>query len=218
LDAKLASILAPPGGVYISDNFDRSGSDLGANWYWEYWGPGAGWLSTDGNNAHWNANGATYLGIWAHHVTPLNSDTQMASLVADTPGDATNEDPQHILIVRADASFDNFVIATIWHHSAEIGIIVSGSYTALGSASISPAAGARWELRAGVGSDARRFQLYMNDALVVNALDSGGTSAMGASNRYVGFGVMAGVQFFGFFFLQVAPPDVQGWAAADRVA
>lgn len=220
LSAQLASIIAPPGGVYVNDNFDRSAGNLGANWVWEYWGPGAGHLSTDGNNAHWNANGATTLGIFAHHITPTSTDNQLSSLVADGPGDASNEDPRHILILRADTTFDNFIVASIWHNTVEIGIVVAGVYTRLGAVEsyTSPGPGLRWAFHAGTTASTRQFLLYLNDSLVCDRTDTGGTSVIGASNRFVGFGGEAGVQFFGFFFAQAAFPDIQGWAGADRAA
>jgi hypothetical protein len=219
LNAQLAAIGAPPGGVVLNDNFDRTGSDMGANWMWNYFGPGAGALAPDGNNSHWSANGATWRGIDLHHVTPLNTDTQMCSIVADAPGDATNEDPELRLRLRCDTTFNNCVVSRIWTNTVEIGHVVSGTYTRLGSpASHGAGPGARWEMWAGTAADERQFKLFVDDTLVCDQTDAADVSQMGASFRQPGYSQIAGVQFFGFFFAQAAPTDVQGWAAADHAA
>jgi hypothetical protein len=82
---------------------------------------------------------------------------------------------------------------------------------------LNSANGDRWEFRAGTATDERQFLLYRNDVLVCDRTDSGDVSQMGASYRFAGSGVQAGVNFVPFIgFVQSAPPEIQGFAAADR--
>ena len=222
LDAALAALTST--GTVITDNFDRTGGDLGTNWVQQY-GAGVGSLGTDGNNAYWNAAGSSSRICWARHITVLTSDNQMCSMVQTVPVDASNDDPALMMILRCDVGLDNMVVASIYYNRVEIGYYLSNSYTRLGAQeSVDTASGDRWAFYAGTTADTdpdgvgdeRQFLLYRNDSLVCNRTDAADVTMMGASYRHVGLGMNAGVTFVPFTFLQTAPPKIQGWAAADQ--
>lgn len=218
LNAQLAGIAS--GTDALSDNFDRSAADLGVNWS-ETYGAGAGSFATDGNNATWDVSGGGSRVGYARYLTPLTTDNQLCSIVQTKPKNSSNTDPDLRLILRADSTMTNFVLAIIRYNSVEIGYVVAGVYTRLGSVvAVTAVDNDRWEFRAGTAGDERQFQLFRNGGTdpVCDVTDSGDVSVMGGSNLFVGFGMLAGVNFVAFLgFLQSQPPSVQGWAAVDRM-
>lgn len=227
INAQLAAIVAPPGGVYLSDNFDRTGSGPGSNWAAIYLA-GSGVFETDGNNLIWNVSGGAARTGYAIHNDALATDTQMVSFVQTAPRNASNTDPDIRLVLRSDALAANFILAIIKHNLVEVGYVLSGVYTRLGAqVALTSANGDRWAFVAGTSAatdpagvgDNRQFLLYRNDSVVCDRIDTGDFSLMGAAQRRVGLGMLAGVNFVPFLgFQQYAPPKIQGWAAADRAA
>lgn len=220
LNAQLAVIVAPPGGVVLTDNFDRTGDSLGTNYFQKYFGPGAGTLETDGNNALWDITGSGSAICRAHHITPLTTNNQMCSIVQTAPKNASNTDPNLQLILRANASMTECVTALVWFDAVEIGYVIADSYQRLGVVeALDSANGDRWEFRAGTEANNRQFLLYRNDGLVCDRTDVANLSIMGSFNLFAGFGMQAGQTFVPFLgFIQSSPPEIQGWAAADRAA
>lgn len=212
-----------PGGLAINDTFNRVGSTMGVDYFQKYQGPGAGGWRTDGESVVWDQNGATELAGLACHNTVLTTDYQVARLVHGVPTAASNVAPRNYILLRCDAGIDNYWIAQWSNSSCEIGVVVANTYTRLGAAeSAGPVDGAIWEFRVGVdagsGVEDYRAQLFYNGGStpLVDRTDTGMISQIGASYRQAGFGMLAGIQFFGFFFAQIAPAPTHSFAAADR--
>lgn len=205
------------GGSFITDTFDRTGSDMGSDYFQRYIGPGAGGWGTNGNSVHWSQNGAVELYAFARHNSTLLTDYQSGRLVHSAMLGASNVQPRNYILLRCNSALDTYVSASWSVDSCEIGVTVSDTYTRLGTAvAVTVSDGDRWELQVGTAADGYQFLLYQNDSLVCDRTDSGHISQMGASYRHPGFGDLAGVQFFGFFFSQIAPADIQSVAYSDR--
>lgn len=204
-------------GDYLFDTFDRTGSDMGPNYFQRYVGPGAGGWGTNGSSVHWSQNGATELTGLAIHDTALTTNYQSARIVHGLPTDASNVKPRLYIILRSNATLDTYVIASVANNTCEIGYVISDTYTRIGAAeAVNFADGDSLEFRAGTAADDYQFLLYRNGALVCDRTDAAMASQMGASYLQAGFGQLAGIQFFGFFFSQIAPADIHSFAAADR--
>lgn len=209
-----------PGGVFIDDTFDRSGSDLGTDYDQIYLDAGIGTVGTSSNNAHWSTNGSDPRVCIARHLTPLFTEYQGAQIVQDTVVATTTNGASLEILLRCNATEDTYVVAHIGVSSVEIGFKLSGTYTRLGAAvGLFNNAGDRWTFKAGTDTDDREFVLYQNTTEVCRRTDTGATSQFGTGYEFAGFVMAAGNNFFPpFFFAQTAPPDLQSFTAYDRLA
>ena len=218
------------GGASFSDTFDRSGSGLGSSYTERVFGPGAGGWGTNGFDLYWGPGGAVDNTIHGRRNTALTTDYQAGQIIVGTPAGGNTSSTEVRIILRQNAAQTDNVIARIITGisgpdtltSAEIGYTVGDVYTRLGATEpVTFIDGDRWEFRAGVKDpvtlvvDDYRFQLYRNSALVLDRTDATMASQIGASHRYPGPGMRAGVSLF-FAFIQVAATPIQAFAAADR--
>lgn len=221
--AKLrAKLDAGAGGEKIIDTFDRpAASDLGANWSQTY-DSGSGTLGVDGSGtAHWTPGGSTSRTCNARYLTPLNGDVQIARAIMGTAFPSANDPPLQALRLRMNTAEDAYVVGGWGLTSCEVGYVVSGTYTRLGSATtITAAAGDVWEFRAGRadGTEDYEFVLMQNDVTRCTQIDSGHASHKGPSYLYTGMIVKAGWAFSIFFGapLQSTTPDIQVFTATDN--
>lgn len=217
-----AQLNAGTSGALITDTFDRaSASNLGSDWDQSY-SSGSGTLGTDGNgNQHWTAAGSGSRTCVARYQTiPTNTDTQSIQVVLNAALEAHTINPEYSLCGRMDSGKANYIQALIDHNSCEIGYVVGGTYTRIGSAvSTTSSAGDLWELRCGTyngtSGDDYEFLLLQNGVTKVDVTDSGHVSQMGSSYRYPGQVASAGTAVVGLLTQQKAPPDAAVFTATD---
>lgn len=221
-----AQIDAGTSGALITDTFDRAAdtgpSGLGGNWNQTY-DSGSGTYGTDGaGKAHWTeAGGGTRTCMNRYSALALNTDFQIIRFVlADAMRNYTF-DPNIALCGRMNAAEDTWVQATVWYNGCEIGYIVSGSYTRIGSSvGITSNAGDIWELKLGVGTtgdDPYTFVLSQNTTTVCTRIDTGHVSQRGASYLYSAVQAHAGAAVVGFSSAQRGPSDMNVFTATDYV-
>jgi hypothetical protein len=155
-------------------------------------------------------------------VAALSTDYHLSRLSTDSALTNWNTyDNELSLVVRSDAAMNNFVQARIIYNQVEIGYVLSGVYTRIGSpASVTTLkSGDKWEFKAGTGTlldQPYTFVLYQNDNPVLTVVDSSHASQKGASYRYVGVIGVAGVQSPYFFtYVQTPAPDLSVFAGTD---
>lgn len=214
----VAQLDAGTSGALISDSFNRAAaSTLGANWDQSY-DSGSGTLGTDGSgNMHWTTAGTgSRTCIARYQATTLVTDIQKAQIVFNAALANFFVDPQGSLCLRMNTAKDTYVQALISHSSCEIGYVISGSYTRIGSpTSITSASGDLWEFRAGTAVSNYEFVLLQNGVTKVDVTDTGPSSMLGALYRYSGMVIKAGAKVIGGGSVQEAPPDGAVFTATD---
>lgn len=208
-------------GSAVLDDFNRAAAgDLGTAYEQVYSGAGSGVFGTDGaGNGHWYQSGGASRRCLNRHVTALASDTQSAWLVLPTPPVSALSSSYIEIMLRMNLAKTAFVDAVIWPNAVEIGFVVSGVYTRIGdTVPVAMAAGDRWEFRAGVGGNLRRYVLLQNDVTVCDRTETATSSLYGPDYLHTGFAATAGVSFYFFVASQFPSPDVAAFAAADRAA
>lgn len=231
-DAQIGSLLS--GGSGLFDTFDGAQATAlpSARWEQTYSGSGAGTSGLSGSGAcTWATSGATARACMNRYkVRPdgtsgaLSTDTQKISvtLATNLAASVTGNNPSIRIQGRMDATRTNYIEARVETGSAEIGIVVSGTYTRLGSTqSISGDTNGTWDLKLGTNAGGtREFVLLRNGVTVLTRQDSGATSVINAANRFGSFSQLAGVQWIPFtvIFFQLAPPDIEAFGASDRLA
>lgn len=223
-DSRLDAFLIT-GGSSLSDTFNGSSATSlnSTDWNQTYAGAGSGTCGLDGSGfASWATSGTTSRECRNRFKSAaLGTDTQsVAFTLASNFQQVVGDDPEARLICRMNAAETEWVEARITRTSVEIGYVLSGSYTRIGSPqSISGATSGNWQLKAGTLSSSREFVLLHNGVTVLAVTDSGASSAMDSSHWYTGFTMKAGWGVTIIIIpLQVAPPKVESWAAADRPA
>lgn len=213
-----ARLDAGTSGALITDTFDRaSASTLGASWTQTY-ESGSGTLGTDGSGAaHWAAaGGGSRFCTAVYNATTLGTDIQKAQIVLNTEMLNYFVKPEVWLCLRMDSTGDNYVTGMIYEGACEIGYVLSGSYTRIGSAaSIDSTPGDLWEFDAGTATSNYEFVLVQNGFTVCTQIDSGPSSLLGASYRHAGLVVRAGAQVVGFASQQRGHPDIAVFTATD---
>jgi len=223
-DARLDAFLVT-GGSSLTETFNGASSTTlnTTNWNQTYAGAGSGTYGLSGSgSATWNTSGSTSRESRNRYkAAALTTDTQsVAVTLAANFQQVIGDDPEIRLLARMNATETEWVEARITRTSVEIGYVLAGSYTRLGSAtSISGNTLGTWQLKAGTLASSREFVLLHNGVTVISQTDSGASSAMDSSHWYTGFTAKAGWGVTIIILpLQVGPPDVESWAASDRPA
>jgi hypothetical protein len=216
-DSLISKLLT--GGSGLSDTFDGASATVlpSANWEQTYSGSGGGTSGLNGSGAaEWKTSGASTRTCLNRFKTPLTTDTQLVAVTLNSNlGTSTiGNNPEVRIQGRMNSTHDTYVEARFNRGSAEIGYVVSGTYTRLGATqSVSGNTAGTWQLKLGTVSSSREFVLLLNNVTVMTRTDSGASSQMGSSYWYSGFSQVAGVQWLGgIVFFQMAPPDIgQGY-------
>ncbi|WPH57647.1 minor tail protein [Mycobacterium phage WXIN] len=207
----------------ISDGFNRNDvGDLGDNWEQTYTGLGGGVCESEPElnifwpgRAVWKPSGNHRRTVVNRHITPTATDNQVVTIQigeffqfpfpdasyldvwarlndndASPTGIRLRIGPQWIILSRFTAGVETVIkqrillLAPVWREE--------------------------WTLIAGSSSNPRDFTVLRGGFPILTAKDT--TSAVGASNRYVGFGMEAGEGLF----TQMVPPSVLGFTAGDN--
>lgn len=221
LAAQLANQNVPGGTLYQTTFNQQPASNLGPDFAQTY-GPGFGYMGTDGNNASWYTESSNPRWGMARLVLAMATDFQAVAFVQDNAFPVITNPSSLQLIVRGDTTLNNRVEAIIAREYVEIAKVVGGVRTVLANVLAGEAGGDRWTLKAGTDVDVRQFILYRNDDAVITVTDTvGPLSAVGPSNYFTGLGMNAGSTFFPFpifNFSQIPPPRMQSFTAYDRPA
>lgn len=210
----------------IVDNFDRAAaSNLGGAYDRSETGSG-GTFGTDGlGNAKSTTSGATTTHTWLdRRTTALTTDYHVtAAVLATKPkaGGVGGTDSATRLAGRMNTAKDTYVVGIVGSGQVEIGYVLSGTYTRLGSvASVSMGSGAaRWDFRAGTGStgdDPYTFELLKDNFTVCTRTDSSHLSQLGAGYEYGALISAAGIEIISASPVQMEAPTVQALAFSAR--
>jgi hypothetical protein len=220
LNARVDGLIA--GGTSIYDTFGRTGPDFGPDWDMVY-GPGSGSAQTDGGRdgvATWVEAGATARTMTARHLTPMATNRNRISFVADQPYSPAGQWPVLGLCGRMGPDGTTRMQATINANSAEIGWWVGGTYNRLGSPASLPGGGVGdlYDFNCGIPGDEWRFQLLRNNSVILDRTDLGHVTPKditpGTNYKYTGVVMQSGVEVF-FATFQYPCPDIQVFAAVD---
>lgn len=227
-DARLDAILVT-GGVSLFDDFSGASSSTlnSTNWNQTASGAGSGTCGLSGSGyCVWTTSGTTSREWRNRYKTTLATDTQSVAVPLSANFSAPNltypvyaDEPEIRLQARMNSAETEYVEARVRRNAVEIGYVLSGTYTRFGTtASISGDTSGTWMLKAGTLASDYEFVLLRNGIAVLSRTDSGALSAKDASHRYCGFTMHAGwaLSILLGFPVQLAPPKVQSWAAADR--
>lgn len=237
VSSKVASLeAAGSGGSIAGDDFTYTASSLLASGYWSgsYSSPSVGYYSTNGQLANWHTStiGATDAKFyWTGTGATSAGDYQLVQLVL---GSALYQHPIATgayntisLYGRISSDWLSYVVLSINADTTwTLKRCVSGSETTMtnGTCTI-PGVGSTISLYLGAwaSSESRRFTADINGTPVLNYLEPGTTSVVGASNRRWGWGgVSRGWRagYYGRLYLyqqgQVGSPDVDQWLATDQ--
>jgi hypothetical protein len=222
-DSAIAALQTGTNG--LSETFDGAAGALNATLWEQTYGYGSGGGSdglSGSGTCKWTTSGASTRGCQNRYLTALTTDTQLIQITttSNVGGSTIGSHPSFRLQGRMDSTRQNYVEARVTAGSAEIGYYIAGTYTRLGSAvSISGSTSGTWTLKLGTTVSTRNFVLYQNGVTVVSQTDGSSASQMGASYRFTGFSHLAGVQWLGgIVFFQMAPPEIESYGAADRLA
>jgi len=217
------------GGVHGSEAFPgSSSSSLGSSYNEYYTGSGAGTLGLSGDGkARWHASGLLFgrQCIAVRNDVTLVTDQQKSWLLLT---DVVDHGAQVFLFNRCNAN--DVVISGATYHAgqngvfavlsavigggarAQLGYMVNGSMTYFGSAqAYSASPGDVYGLQIGTASNPREYILQHNGNTLINYIDSGTSSMMGAGFRNPGFGVSAAGGLFG----ETGPPDLESFTWCD---
>lgn len=224
LNARVNEIII--GGVSLYDTFARDVDPFETDPDYDVaYAGGSGHMrvrSVESGILDWYAVGFSDTSFVARHLTPFGTNkVRVSTVIGDfTYGFAGNQ--SHVrLMGRMNAARDSYVVGIIDMNSAEIGYVVSGSYTRIGGAvSISTATGDLWDLEVGTSGDEWRFRLLQNNSSVVDRTDLGHASMKdttpGTTYKFIGIGgdCAIGAGPFGTTY-QIGMPKFQVLAAAD---
>lgn len=217
-----------PGKVYLIDFSTRSNSttSVGSDVTQTYSaGPGGGTAGTgtygllDGK-AHWYPqNDNPRMCHCLYNAGQLATDTQIVGgAFASAPGNWSSLYADNRFRLRMNAAGTTYVEAEFRNNRVILRCVVSGSATtwftlgAGGSGSFTFKPGTVYWLVAGTVGGARTFQVLEGSTPIISYTESGTTSQLGASYRYVGWAVACYAGVFG----SNNPGDMVAWAAADN--
>jgi hypothetical protein len=222
-DTQINKLLTSGSGIF--DTFDGAQATAlnSTNWEQTYSGAGSGTCGLSGTGtATWATSGASSRMSQNRYKTALTTDTQLVQVIltSNLGASTISNNPAIRIQGRENSTHDSYVEARVTYNSAEIGYVVSGTYTRFGSAvSISGNTSGTWQLKLGTVASSREFVLMLNNVTVVDVTDGSAASQLGSSYRYTGFTHVTGVQWLGgLLFFQLPAPDVDSFGCSDRLA
>lgn len=236
VSSKVASLeAAGSGGSIAGDDFTYTGTLLSSGyWSGSYSSSSIGYYSANGTVAKWysTAIGATDAKFyWTSTGSTSAGDYQLVQVVL---GSALYQHPIATgayntisLYGRISSDWLSYVVLSINADATwTLRRCVSGSETTMtnGTCTI-PGVGSTISLYCGLwsSSESRRFTADINGTSILNYLEPGTTSLVGASNRRWGWGGVSRGWVAGYYggrYLnqqgQVGSPDVDQWLATDQ--
>lgn len=190
------------------------------------WGPGwiipAGFstngVRTDGHRWVWSDAGnaaRTTPGIYT--VTPTLTPYQsvqivMASLM-EQPGWGGPGDPNNWIIFRSNLTGTQFAFVAVHYNRVELWKYDSGTFSKIGAdVEVSPAVGARWEMRAGTVVSVDNLVLLMNDRGVANWTPAPGAVWSDTAHVWAGQGMQSDNRNAG----EATPGSIEVWTLSDN--
>ena len=212
-----------PGGVVVSSDFSgASASSLGSVFSRVSVGSGGGGFGPNGQgHATWKKSGGLPRANYDRNELHLATDYQASQIVVskrpevggNNPNwDAPGGTPYNLMLLRANEAQDSAVYARVGRQRVHVGYIVGGSWTNLRSELSTTADGDNWTFLVGTDEEDRRFILKRNGVPVIDVVDDDAGSQLGEDYRFAGIGAECAAGFF----VQVAPGEIDAWAAADR--
>jgi hypothetical protein len=209
-------LLKADGGGGLSDPFEGAQAvTLGTNWHQRYKDGTDGYLGRDGSgNASWTPIGGGVMTSLNRFDTAMTSNRQKVGIVlGDVIANTTNP-PQAGGLGRMNVAQDSYSVSVLGNGFVELGYVISDVYTRLGATAtgVSMAPDDTWDTIFGDGDD-NVYTLLRNNIPIItrNAADGVSSALRGSSYLNAGFFEHAGNNFFGFGFIQVAPPVVRAW-------
>lgn len=220
-------------GISVSVSFSNSPDGaLPSNFTTTYSGSGTSTLGVSDGKAGWRSqvNNGNRTGNVIYNVTPTSTDFQLVrgTLASPPPGGSSGGAPRIAAIGRVDnpANPQNYVWARGYctgflTYRGDIGCTVNGVETVWAS-NIALTWSMDIVMVIGVGTNARRYQVYSGTKLVYDYTEVGTVSMLGAGYRYWGCrteirtgsgGAVASPAIAGTSVSDNAPPDVVGSGA-----
>lgn len=227
LQAKVTQILArdplaggAPGvvGNVATDDAER---EAGAGW-------GPGWIippgfnvngvATDGHRWVWNDSGnsqRTTPGIYTATatLTPYQSVQFVMASLMERPGWGGPGDPNNWIIFRSNVSGTQFAFIAVHYNRVELWKYDSGTFSKIGpDVEVTPAVGARWELRAGTVVSVDNLVLLMNDRGVANWTPGPGVVWSDTAHVWAGQAMQSDNRNAG----EATPASIEVWTLSDN--
>ncbi|WP_396902444.1 hypothetical protein [Mycolicibacterium sp.] len=206
LDAAVSQVIRGGGGG-ATDQFEREDTDLGDDW--ASTNVGAGAIVTDGSSATWSPSGGSAASQIALNINAeTTSNYQDVSVVLTKPLNTTSG---WLLLGRMNAARDTYVYMFFKKDYREIGCVISGTPTVLGTLTVpfDPPPGHKVQARFGhTGFTEDTFVLgSTGEGLIV----SSAAPAKGDAYRHMGLGAkVAAVSG-----AQVSPGSLELWTGND---
>jgi hypothetical protein len=209
------------GGNYASDSFERSGSNLGADWHVTYLGS-AGTVRTDGHNAYFSKSGMSDRIYIARHIPLVTlDDDQIISIALNSQAEKplltglTGNAAYNMVLGRMSADNLNYIEFRMGNGNSWIYRVINGVYSEVCHDTYSgpdPGPGSALTLLCGKEGSKRYLEGRHNGNGVTGAPDTG--SMMGSAFRCCGFGGFA--RDWPIFLTQSAPGAVRQWTGGDQ--
>lgn len=185
-------------GVTGGDEFERTESNLGADWDMDYGSGGGGW-KTNGHDAYWDKSGTAARKSIGRYI-PLTAQNDLMYTTATFA--SAPEDPVfppgspaiNRVATRMSADNQNYVYADFGNGQVKIGRVVSGVETVLATGSLPANIGSSTQgtIVAGKPGTARYFKALLNGGFALDVTEASAISMVGSSYRQGGFGGEAG--------------------------
>ncbi|TPW93648.1 DUF7257 domain-containing protein [Mycolicibacterium fortuitum] len=190
------------------------------------WGPGwivpAGFntngIRTDGHRWVWSDSGnsaRTTPGIYTamSTLTPYQSVQIVMASLMEQPGWGGPGDPNNWIIFRSNVTGTQFAFVAVHYNRVELWKYDSGTYSKIGpDFEVTPAVGARWELRAGTVVSVDNLVLLMNDRGVANWTPGPGVVWSDTAHVWAGQGMQSDNRNAG----EATPGSIEVWTLSDN--
>jgi hypothetical protein len=217
LTAKVATLeaqLTPSPSVEDAANF--SGAINTSVWDASY-NNSNGSVKGNGTEFYWDNQNATtneailrYIGTDA--VAPNDRFSSKIVLGGDGLANTSTSNKSYMdVFIRMNSTKTRYVRGRLGRSDIRVSCFVDGSETVFSTISLDnpPGVGAEFYIIPVLGND-RQFEVHLNSNVwLVN--DSGNVHFFGASYRYRGFGMRAGLSTFGFSFVQARVGSIAHW-------
>lgn len=212
------------GGVSMVDDFERNDSgSMGSNWSQVYSGAGSGVMDTDGHAVNWAKVGLdTYAcrARWIGSPSVTNTDKQKIVIVQGSKGqtNATFSKSGYVYVDgRLSVDGTRRIRATFGADGeVALGYYAGGAYVQWVTLDVTtiPGNGSALSLECGVEEELRQYRVLLDDRVIIDHLEVGTASSLGAAYRGVGGGMMAEGHWL--LFGQMEPAHWNSWAAWDN--
>jgi hypothetical protein len=208
-------------GVTAFDDFERTSTTLGANWSVTYPSGSGGTVGCDGHNAFWQKAGSAgrvfvcrYIPLVTYGDFQINSITLNSA--AENPISFLGDPAYNDVLGRVSADNLNYVRFRMGAGEAWLTGVVNGiEVVELAHVTYStpdPGPGSALVIVCGRAGNARYFQGKHNGNGVLEGVETGVATMLGANYRYAGFGG----RVRNYTLTQSAPGAVRKWTGGDQ--